>query len=761
MSPAVATGAAEDSSPAVRLLEVAAMACILAVLVARPFVAEMPFRTSQLVLAKGSPEEIQKPPGELMRVTFAMILLAAAALWALAGAFRRRMRLAGPAFALMAVVFAGWSMFSALGAVDRRGALDGWLEQLAILLAALVMMQLARRKQRWGMVVVVLAALAATLAVKSFEQVASEIPHRIADLRADPEKVLAAQGIQPGTPKAAMLEKRLVDPAATGYFGLANVFASLLIILFAAGAGLAIEKLAAARRERQSKPALKPGEIHLPTLAALISIVFGAAAAPALVLTRSKGGIAAAAGAIILGVVLMARRTFFSRHRRKALLACAAAVLAGICAVAGYGTLQGHLPSRSMQVRWEYWTGAARVVRDRPLRGVGPGNFGDAYLVHRLPAAAESTKSAHNLFFDAACAYGLPGAAVYLAMLIWVLVTLTRPAPPPAGLPGDGRAMLRWCAFLSVIVLIVRAVWIGVADPAVLLVEALIPAAVFAVALLAAVWTGRRFGAAGAGGRWARIAVGCGLVGFALHNLVTFTLWSPAAATAFWIAAGAAAGAALPRRVWRLPRAASVPIAAAAIFGLIMAGVWLWRPVLERTAHLRAAQSAYCRGWLGATAAHMKLAAAADELDGRVAADLSGLYLSAVQADPQAAGEQMLAAALRFAREAYRRSPKAFHAILYARALWARGDPQEALELAEKAVSLDPMNIRLRWEYAEMLCQAKRFDAASRQLSEFHRIDQALPQDSDLRLTREELDRLEMLDLKIRAGNKPIAPLRH
>lgn len=115
MSPAVATGAAEDSSPAVRLLEVAAMACILAVLVARPFVAEMPFRTSQLVLAKGSPEEIQKPPGELMRVTFAMILLAGAALWALAGAFRRRMRLAGPAFALMILVFAGWSMFSCWG----------------------------------------------------------------------------------------------------------------------------------------------------------------------------------------------------------------------------------------------------------------------------------------------------------------------------------------------------------------------------------------------------------------------------------------------------------------------------------------------------------------------------------------------------------------------------------------------------------------------------------------------------------------------
>lgn len=745
--------AAEDSPGVVAVLEGAAMACILAVMVARPFVAEAPFRTSQMVFAVGPVAEIQKPPTELMRVTFAMVLLAGAALWALGQAFRRRLHLAGAALAVMVVAFAAWSLVSALSAADKRGALDAWVEQLAMLAAAVVVMQLARQQRRWGLVVVVLAALGATLAALSFQQVLYEVPQRIAEFRADPEKVLLRNGIVPGTPKAGMLEKRLVDPAATGYLGLANVFASLLIVLLAGGAGLAIEKIAAARRDRRSGPPPARGEVHLPTLAAIVGAAIAAAALAALALTWSKGGIAAAVVAIAAAAALMLRVPFFARHRRKLLIACAVVAVAGGSAVAGAGILRGSLPSRSMQVRWEYWVGAAGVVRDAPLRGAGPGNFGDAYLLHRLPAAAESTKTAHNVLLDAACAYGLPGAAVYLAVLVWLLVALSRPASASVGAPGNGRGMARWCVFLGAVVLIVRAVWTGVPDPAVLVAEAGIPAGAFVVAMLAALWTGRRLDAAGACGRWARIALGCGLAGFVLHNLVTYTLLAPAPATVFWVAAGAAAGAAGPRRVARLPRAASIAVAGLAVAGLMAAGLWLWRPVQRRTAHLRAAQAAYCNRQLAPAVASMKSAVFADTLDAMPAADLAQVYLAVHQAAPPGDKPRMLEEALRFARLAHERSGRSFHAILYARALLARGYLVRAMELAGEAVRLDPMNTRLRWEYAEILVAAGKLQEASEQVREIHRIDGALPEDSGLRLSPQERRRLKLLEQIILAGH--------
>jgi len=746
MNPPAPTGNADGPSRPVRLLEAAALACILGVLVARPFICELPFRGRQMVFATGPPAEIQKAPGELARLTFAMILLTAAALWAVAQALRRRADAAAAAFAAMVLTFAGWTAFSALRAVDVRGGLDAWVEQVAILLAAAVVMQLARRPGRWGLIVVVLAALAVTMAWKSYEQAGWEIPRRIAEFQDDPERVLALQGIKPGSPKARMIGKRLRDPSCTGYFGLANVFSSLMIPLAAAAAGLAIDKLAAARRDLAAGARPARGEVHLPTLAAGVSLLLAAATVPALLLTRSKGGILAALAAATAGAAVMARRRLFSRHRRKALAASAAVLLATVCGVAAYGKLRGSLPGRSMQVRWEYWVGACRIVQESPAFGVGPSNFGDAYLRHRLPASAESTKSAHNFLLDAACAYGLVGAGLYLGMLAWVLASAARAEPPGAYSKPGWSGMGRWCAFLPAVVFAVRAVWSGQGDPAVLLVDAALPAAVFGAALLAAAWAGPGLAGARVDGSFARIALVAGLAGFVLHNFLTYTLWSPATATVFWIAAGAAAGPALRGR--RSPRMKAIwaPLAVLAVLGVIAAGAWLWRPVYRRTMLTRAAQRAYALGETARAASHLSQAVAADRLDGMAAADLAELHLRAIAALPPGAGEGSARQALAFAETAYARSPIARHAILLARALWrAEPSPSRALQMAETAVGLDPMNVRLRREYAEMLLVAGQPEAAAEQLRTIRRIDHARPADSDLRLTPAELAELRRL----------------
>ena len=751
MSRSPRQSSAGEASGRVRLLEGAALACILAVMVARPFATEMPFRTPEVLFTKST--QPAGPSGELMRVTFAMILLGAVCLWAAGQALRRQARIAAPGFAIAIVLFAACSLASALASADKRGALDGWIEQVAILLAAWAAMQLLRRRG-WGLVAVVLVGLGAAMAWRAIDQVIWQIPARTAQFRADPEKALAQQDVAPGSPRARMLETRLSDPAATGYSGLANVFASLLIVLTAAAAAVAVDKLAEGLRSRKERPPPR-GQVHLPTLAGVISIAFGALPPAGLALTRSKGGIGVAVLGAIGAVVLMLRTDFWARHRRK-LLAAAAALVVAMCVLVAVAGRRGPLPGRSLQVRWEYWVGAARMVRESPLRGAGPGNFGYSYLKYRLDAAAESTKSAHNVLLDAACSYGLPAAALYLGLLVWMVLAVTRPAagpePPTAGQPDRDRPAVLRIVFLTGAVLGVLVVWGQPAGSASLFAEAVLPAAIFAVALLASTWAGRTLERPYEGGRLGRIALGAGLVAFLLHNLVSYTLLSPATATVFWIAAAAMAAPAVAGRAPKLTRRLSVALAAAAVVALIAAGIWLWRPVYRRTSQLRLAHAAFLRGGIRATEVHLRAAVAADTLDGLAPGYVATMKLAALWVDRPEVMRAVIADGIEFAELTYQRSPRSLSALVLARALWR--DPQQrdrALRMGERALEMDPKNIRQRWEYADMLAAAGRLDDALWHTAEVRRIDKTRPADSDFRLTDEELARLDAFERQIKS----------
>ncbi len=748
---------AEGPPRAARVLEGAALAIILAVLSARPFAGEMPLGSSQLVLARTAEEVPHQSPDELLRLTFSMALLMSVALWAAAQLVRRRAGMAGASFAAIVLLLAGWSLVSALGAIDARRALTGWFEQTCILLGALVMMQLVRRAANWGLLLAVLAAVAGTVALKGLVQVTVEFPAHIQEFQSDSAGMLGLQGIAADTPAARMFEKRLRGGAPFGYFGLANMFASLLIVVAAGAAGIMAEKLSAARADRRAtRASRRRGEVHLPTLAAALSVAPPVLAAVVLVLTRSKGGIAAGAVAAIGAVVMMWRRGFFARHRRKLLAGAGALVVAGVCAVAVYGSVRGGLPSRSMQVRWEYWVGAAEITAESPIFGVGTANFGEAYLRHRLPAAAEGTKYPHTIILGSVSQFGLVGGAALLALAVWVLVAATRPAPPRAdalraSARPDNATALWWCTFLGGGVAIVRAVWDGSGNPYFLITEAIVPGCVFALLLMASLWTGKALGGTLAPGPWARIALGAGLAGLALHNLVTYTIFTPAVATVFWLSAGAAAGQA-GLRVRPLPRRLAGAMVAAAVAGLLAAGVWLYRPVFGRTILSGAAQEAYARGMPDSAAWHLRQAADADPRDAFAPSDLARLYLNVLPTARPGQLHDTLKNAVEAAELAWGRSRTAMNALWLARALrrWP-GGMDRAVEMVETAVGLDPMNVRLRREAAEMLLRAGRFGRALEQIREARRIDSLRPPDSDLRLTPAELERLSQLERRARA----------
>src|SRR5204863_1187517 len=119
-----------------------------------------------------------------------------------------------------------------------------------------------------------------------------------------------------------------------------------------------------------------------------------------------------------------------------------------VLAALGYGLWQAGLFTAAVgkdpataAVRLEYWRATWQVIGEHPWLGVGPGNFGNAYLRFMPPTAAESIKDPHNFFLDVWSSAGLVAAlAVTFALAAFFIrvgrqgVTPPQPAPSAADL---------------------------------------------------------------------------------------------------------------------------------------------------------------------------------------------------------------------------------------------------------------------------------------------------------------------------------------
>ncbi|MFD7658033.1 O-antigen ligase family protein, partial [Actinosynnema sp. NPDC059797] len=128
---------------------------------------------------------------------------------------------------------------------------------------------------------------------------------------------------------------------------------------------------------------------------------------------------------------LVARRAIPVR----ALLAGAAAlaVLAGCAALVAGPALdralreKTHVAGTNVDTRELRWQAAARMVAEHPALGVGPGGFRANY-----PAAShnaeidEQSPVAHNMYLEVAAELGVPGFALFAALLALTAVTAER-----------------------------------------------------------------------------------------------------------------------------------------------------------------------------------------------------------------------------------------------------------------------------------------------------------------------------------------------
>ena len=742
-----------------------AFALLLACVAGRAFVAEVPFRVNPLktVVAAGAVDGqggAMSDRTEVARITFAMLLLASAGLWLLAGAAGGRLDIKYPALGLGVLAFALLSAISAAMAADKRNAWDTWLEQAALLVAGFVAMQLCRSRQRFLMLVVVLAALCATLGAKAIYQRAEEIPERIAFFQANRLQQLANLGVSPGSPGEKMLARRLQWTTVTGYFGLANLFAAELILLLAGGVALAGAKIAIARRalgSGSSARASRSGRFEispagLAWVLAAVGVVLGVAA---LVMTKSRGGIGAAACVVAVSVGLVAFGKRLAGRWRAVTLGIFAAIILGLAGVAAVGAATSRLPSKTLAVRWFYWTGSGELVAERPVFGVGGGNFPNEYLRVRRDEAQEEVKTPHNFIAHAACQFGLVGGGVYVGLLIAFILAAVRRVKTKTATAGGGCttataegdcATVFW-TFAAVVFSALFSRWIfelGGLDANIFLVilDGLVPAIFLAMMLGVSAWClglggGERAELPDGVWKFMRLALAAGAVGFVIHNLVSYGLWAAGTATAFWITLGAAAGAgpgvtvSLRRSCW--------PLAGALLGAIVAVGICLAWPVYDRQAKTEQLVGALSRGDFARAKTAAISASLADPLDAMAKMNVARILLTS-SPGPGRTGE--LLRALRWADLAMETNPRDPAAARLAGKIageLARAKPDSAgetvtageyrelaVEYFARATVLDRANGRLKLDYAQALIAAGRVAKAREIIAQAQAIDRKL-----------------------------------
>jgi len=105
----------------------------------------------------------------------------------------------------------------------------------------------------------------------------------------------------------------------------------------------------------------------------------------------------------------------------------AAQAAGAVVAVFALGALALKLQSPDAVHRWQWWSAAAHMLRDKPLLGYGPGSFAYVFPAYRKPGDPLGSLYAHNYFLGIAAGCGLPYALLWLAGILSFLPRASAP----------------------------------------------------------------------------------------------------------------------------------------------------------------------------------------------------------------------------------------------------------------------------------------------------------------------------------------------
>ncbi|NOT02082.1 MAG: O-antigen ligase family protein [Phycisphaerales bacterium] len=579
-------------------LERVSLLVVLAIVGLRPLIAEQ-YGSGESTLTQAI--GLVHDPSPVTTLAIDAAILAAWVLWFAAQA-RGRGRAYRPTGAEWGLaVIAVTAAVSCLAAGNKRLAVNGAVDWVCCgSLLPLLVQQLTTRG-RVQLALCVILASAAAQAVECVHQRFWVFPETEAMYAAERDAIWGRQGIALDSPEVAMYEARMGSREANGYLSHSNIAGAHLMTAMIVAAGLAIAVLCA------PNPVGGGASIGPWMVAGLLAV--------GLVLTRGRG--AEVAGAIGLAA-LIARvrwRGWIDTHAEWMWRVGWLMAGVGIVAVIGYGGWSGTLPGRSLDFRWKYWTASAAMIADRPLTGVGGGNFGRHYLRYKGVDSPEEVQNPHNFLVTAASDWGI-GGAIGVVLLVCGVSRLI--AHPPVNRDveaviasdDDGRAWPWWGVALAVAVFGPRTALLGSDDSNYIYFATVVPLLAWVGAFI--VVARRPIGGLKiiAGG------IAIALATFLLQDTINFASLVPGTlATAFALAGVVAAIRHLPKNAAAQPREMSSAGSACVALGILATVVFgIVRPVYHSHRSMSAARRA--TSWTQAVALYDE-AASADGLDSR------------------------------------------------------------------------------------------------------------------------------------------------
>lgn len=318
---------------------------------------------------------------------------------------------------LCVAVLVGWHLLSAyLCDGNQRHAWNAAWQWAAYGAMAIVLRQQLTSAKETRALVGVMIALALAVSLHALYQYGYSQPQARAEFAKDPETVLRNSGINApkGTPLRALAESRISSLEPTAEFALTNSLAGYLLPWLLVALAVAFWSV---QRGYSWKTVV--------TLLGIAVVIAGV-----LVLTKSRTAWLAAAGGCAL-IPLFCRRSGWQLDWRWPAGFAAVVLVIGLVAVAAKG-LDAEVLSespKSVLYRLEYWRGTAALIADAPWFGVGPGNFQERYVNHKLPEASETIADPHNFLLEVWSTAGTPALLALLALMFFTAWQLSSKSP--------------------------------------------------------------------------------------------------------------------------------------------------------------------------------------------------------------------------------------------------------------------------------------------------------------------------------------------
>jgi len=426
-------------------------------------------------------------------------------------------------------IFATGAIISAIFASNKRSAINEIVMLTGPMVMAILLVQLLTTPARIKAVLYVVAALGVVNAIECIDQVNASNNMVIQQYQEDPNSVISRLNIEPGSYQHMLFEHRLYSKDVRGFFTTGNSAGSFFLIALAACAALILEK----------RLQLKAGHGSTGELAGriivLASILLG------LALTHSKGAIAAAVLAAALWTLWAKKGTWLASHKWTVLVLTFVAIAAVFGTVIIYGLKTGTLPGgNSMLVRWQYWTGAVKIIAAHPLTGIGGGNFSTYYQLFKNPAALETIKDPHNFVLSLLAQYGPIGLFGFLTALSVpiIMVLFSRAHGQTQQKNGFKGPMFLVVILICIVMAAIRPMLSDLdqtAQRSVIIFVLFWLYGLPIIILLAAIWMLSIAESLSITARPGQMAIVFGICGVLVHNLIDFAIFEPGVYTALWL----------------------------------------------------------------------------------------------------------------------------------------------------------------------------------------------------------------------------------